>query len=129
MIKIYDKWYLDADANSLLLIEWDGTFLKPDKEGRINKANVHYRYYSNMQDLIAGITKHMIKEKVAISKDLEELAKAVVEIHDLVKSIGERITPEGIRKASGRRQEGVTAQSKGNSMPEDSNASTGLVDD
>jgi hypothetical protein len=81
MVRIEDtNYYIDADARQYILREWDGTTVYKDGKPEFK----HIWYYSDFENLLYGLQKHMVREEIAMSKSLTELNNRILAIRFMI---------------------------------------------
>lgn len=59
MFKVVNDFYLDADDNCYVLIEWNG------KTGKKNEMiGAYRRYFSDIEPLLLFIVKHTVRKRI-----------------------------------------------------------------
>jgi hypothetical protein len=100
MIHVSGNWYIDADANCFLLVEWKGKY-RTGAGREHEKDDARYRYYSRFNDLLDGLLKNMLRDGVRESNSIEELKNHLLHTQSIVSELVERVTPELLRQGGG----------------------------
>ena len=94
MIKIGGDYYIDADSSCFLLVEWDGSYGKPNEKGVSARQNVKVRYYSDLQSLFKAAHKVMMRKQIQESVDFADLKERIGRVNQIITDACQKITPE-----------------------------------
>lgn len=93
MIKIAGTFYLEKDPICFILVDWDGTYQKPDSKGRVYEKRQHEWYYSNFEGLMYGLKTHLYLKKFAECESVDDLMKSIAEVKTIIEKFVEASSP------------------------------------
>ena len=106
MIHLFDQFYLDADEEQFILIEWDGSISNVDKNG--NRTNMYKsrHYYSDFNHVITKLATMGQRRSIASSSSLSEMIEKFEQTKKSIEDLTRRMWPtihdvsEGTQKPS-----------------------------
>ena len=99
MIKLTGDFYLDADDQNFILIEWKGLTQTDKKTGKESMSGQRYLYFKTFENLVQAVQIVLVRRGIARSKDMDEMRESFKETQEIIRAVCQSIDPREARKA------------------------------